>query len=395
MSKLFSPSRAPGSAASEMSEPVQSQQAALSALARSTACAQVVVVTTMPRGGLQILQPPRLLPALLRTYRELHENDRFTWTALARGAAVSTVDAAGEQAESDPYLQGLSRVADIRYGAAAPLAAPVIEGYPGALHIYRTRRQRDFSASHLRTLTAAAAALDELGRRQRATRAGCADRPDWHHRPPQRIFPLDSAGRPLAFAAEFQALDESLKEEMTHHASHRAANLNGDEVPSSRMLFPDRRGDRWTFNMVTYRSYPALSDGPVVMFCLQPTCEDWGVLRPIDFIANPEIARLIPALKFMRKNFRQSPTLRAIARTAHFSPFHFHRRFTDRLGLTPKHYMLECQISAAKQEISEFRELRKIASSCGFAHQSHFTSRFKQATGLSPTRWRRAYSMTE
>jgi AraC family transcriptional regulator len=30
-----------------------------------------------------------------------------------------------------------------------------------------------------------------------------------------------------------------------------------------------------------------------------------------------------------------------------------------------------------------------IASSCGFAHQSHFTSRFKQATGLTPTRWRK------
>jgi AraC family transcriptional regulator len=33
--------------------------------------------------------------------------------------------------------------------------------------------------------------------------------------------------------------------------------------------------------------------------------------------------------------------------------------------------------------------LAEIAAECGFAHQSHFTSRFKQATGLTPTRWRR------
>jgi AraC family transcriptional regulator len=33
--------------------------------------------------------------------------------------------------------------------------------------------------------------------------------------------------------------------------------------------------------------------------------------------------------------------------------------------------------------------LAEIATACGFAHQSHFTSRFKQATGLTPTRWRR------
>jgi AraC family transcriptional regulator len=51
---------------------------------------------------------------------------------------------------------------------------------------------------------------------------------------------------------------------------------------------------------------------------------------------------------------------------------------------------LECQIFHAKlllasQEIS----LAEIAKTCAFAHQSHFTSRFKQATGLTPTRWRK------
>ena len=60
------------------------------------------------------------------------------------------------------------------------------------------------------------------------------------------------------------------------------------------------------------------------------------------------------------------------------------------MGLTPKHFMLECQIHDAKGElVSGEKELAKIASDCGFAHQSHFTSRFKQATGLTPTRWRR------
>jgi AraC family transcriptional regulator len=35
------------------------------------------------------------------------------------------------------------------------------------------------------------------------------------------------------------------------------------------------------------------------------------------------------------------------------------------------------------------KDLIDIAADCGFAHQSHFTSRFKQATGLTPTKWRR------
>ena len=87
------------------------------------------------------------------------------------------------------------------------------------------------------------------------------------------------------------------------------------------------------------------------------------------------------------------PTLTEIARQVHLSPFHFHRRFAELLGLTPKHYLLECQITQAKQELlARKKELAQIATDCGFAHQSHFTSRFKQATGLTPTRWRRLAS---
>ena len=63
------------------------------------------------------------------------------------------------------------------------------------------------------------------------------------------------------------------------------------------------------------------------------------------------------------------------------------------LGLTPKQFLLDCQIHLAKSELlSGEKELAQIAKDCGFAHQSHFTSRFKQSTGLTPTRWRRMAS---
>jgi AraC family transcriptional regulator len=51
---------------------------------------------------------------------------------------------------------------------------------------------------------------------------------------------------------------------------------------------------------------------------------------------------------------------------------------------------MECQIHECKKQLlARQKDLAKIASDCGFAHQSHFTSRFKQITGLTPTRWRR------
>jgi AraC family transcriptional regulator len=84
------------------------------------------------------------------------------------------------------------------------------------------------------------------------------------------------------------------------------------------------------------------------------------------------------------------PTLASISAKAHLSPFHFHRRFTEMLGQTPKQFLLACQIHMGESMLVEHRHpLSDVAAECGFAHQSHFTSRFKQATGLTPTRWRR------
>ena len=113
-------------------------------------------------------------------------------------------------------------------------------------------------------------------------------------------------------------------------------------------------------------------------------------MRPVDLQADPEITRLLPTLKFMQQEFQRGPTLNEIAAKAHLSPFHFHRRFTEQLGLTPKHFLLSCQIHHARKLLMERKTpLAEIAAICGFAHQSHFTSRFKQATGYTPTRWRK------
>ncbi|HMB94533.1 MAG TPA: AraC family transcriptional regulator, partial [Tepidisphaeraceae bacterium] len=179
-------------------------------------------------------------------------------------------------------------------------------------------------------------------------------------------------------------------------ARKRFEHVNGHEILADRLSLPDSHGDLWNFRVVMHRHYSALSDGPVIFFCLQPSCGDWSAVRPIDFQADNEVARLIPAMKFMREHFQRGPTLVEIAKTVHLSPFHFHRRFTELLGITPKHFLLDCQIEQAKRDLLERqKDLVKIATECGFAHQSHFTSRFKQATGLTPTRWRRMATETK
>jgi AraC-like DNA-binding protein len=173
-------------------------------------------------------------------------------------------------------------------------------------------------------------------------------------------------------------------------ARQRLAHVDGKATMADRVSLPDSYGDLWVFRVVVHRSYPALGDGPFVFFNLQPDSDEWSALRANDFQADSEVARLIPALRFMEHEFHRGPTLGEIAKQVHLSPFHFHRRFTELLGITPKHFLLDCQIEEAKRQLlARQKDLAEIAKDCGFAHQSHFTSRFKQATGLTPTRWRK------
>ena len=46
--------------------------------------------------------------------------------------------------------------------------------------------------------------------------------------------------------------------------------------------------------------------------------------------------RIAEAIDYIKKNFKQQPTLNEIAETVHLSPFHFQRLFTDWAGVSPK-----------------------------------------------------------
>jgi AraC-like DNA-binding protein len=354
------------------------------------AVAQVVLVTTMPRGSLQIAQPAKLPEPFLKGYaREFHLEDRLTWQAILGGQPV---DGASVLGSSSPFATEFLHSSGLAHAAAAPLKQPVIEGYPGALHVYRTAEQGPFSADEVRRLGRLAEEIDQLLEKAREARRGADEEPNiWlTHRPQARLFAFDERGHMLVNNDDFQKLDQRLRDMISEQARVRLSKLNGQAFLGERVQIADARGDLWTFRFVTYAKYPAIGTEPVVIVAMQPSCSEWALVRPADLAADNELARLIPALKFMRQEFSRGPTLGEISKQVHLSPFHFHRRFAELLGLTPKHYLLECQITQAKAELlSRKKELAQIATDCGFAHQSHFTSRFKQATGLTPTRWRR------
>jgi len=362
-------------------------------LSQSTPFEYAAVVTSLPRGSLQVIQPPRVSDQLLKSYgKEFHSHDRPAWEAIMRRQPVRAEDCwADENFQSSRYFTEFLSGNGVRYAVAVPLNSPVIDGYAGAIELYRTADQGPFSDDDLHRLGELAAELDDAAARARQARRGeeATDLP-LRHQPPARQWVFDQNLRPCLSEEQFNALDERLRQNMLDLARQRFGHLNGKQTTTDRISLPDSTGDLWNFRVITHHTYPALGEGAFVFFCLQPECADWAQVRPADFAADPELSRLVPAIRFMLEHFQRGPTLHEIAKAVHLSPFHFHRRFTELLGITPKHLLLDCQIEQAKNQlVAREKELAEIATACGFAHQSHFTSRFKQATGLTPTRWRR------
>ena len=357
-----------------------------------------LVITTMPRGGLQIAQPAHVSESVVKSYnRGLHAEDRAAWRAMTEHEAVRPQSLwEPRDFEGSIYYRELLMPLNLRHVVVLPLASPILEGYPGVVYIGRTADEPDFKAHDIQQLMSVIRDYDERVESARESRRASminADSP-MHERPPVYVVVVDRRLHPRLVGTEWAGLDDRLRQQMTEQARRRMHHLNGDGQEIDRIPLPDEHGDIWTFRVVSYRTYPALGEGSYTFFCLSPGCYEWADIKPQDFQADPELSRLIPALKFMQQEFHRGPTLVEISKQVDLSPFHFHRRFTELLGLTPKQYLLECQIHEAKtQLLARQKELAEIARDCGFAHQSHFTSRFKQATGLTPTRWRRM--MTE
>jgi AraC-like DNA-binding protein len=353
--------------------------------------AQGLVLSTLPRGELQVVQPSQVSESLIKAYSGgFHAEDVATWQAILKQKVVRGEDAWDRRKFQDTsYYQVFMQPHGLQYLAVAPVAAPVLRGYPGAVHLLRTEQQGDFSDAELRKLGDLVSKFREAPKSSRRS-AVCSPFPPGFERPPLYLTIVNEKLQ-SQLPGGWSALDDELRHRMVDQARKQMHSLNGHmRVTAERLQLPDSHGDHWVFREVTYRKYPAIGSGSYSFFCLQPDCCEWSVVKPSDFQADPELSRLIPALRFMEDEFSRGPGLTEIARTVDLSPFHFHRRFTELLGLTPKQFMLNCQIHQAKAElISGEKELVEIARDCGFAHQSHFTSRFKQATGLTPTRWRR------
>jgi AraC family transcriptional regulator len=94
--------------------------------------------------------------------------------------------------------------------------------------------------------------------------------------------------------------------------------------------------------------------------------------------------------ELLRIRFAEVLRLRDIALEVGVHPVHVCKQFRRYYGVTVGDFLRRCRIDFACEQLRSSRlSIAEIALDAGFAHQAHFTSVFRQLTGLSPREYRR------
>lgn len=102
--------------------------------------------------------------------------------------------------------------------------------------------------------------------------------------------------------------------------------------------------------------------------------------------------RLKRVKQFVMANLGSEISLDDLASAAGLSRRHFARSFHQEIGETPHRWLMQMRLGKAKEMLKlSDSSLCEISESCGFASQSHFTSALKQATGMTPLKWRQHF----
>lgn len=82
-----------------------------------------------------------------------------------------------------------------------------------------------------------------------------------------------------------------------------------------------------------------------------------------------------------------------LARVANMPVDAFTRAFKASTGTTPHAFVVDCRIARAQFLLrADARSISAVAFACGFSSQSHLTSVFRRATGLTPKAYRAQFS---
>ncbi len=95
------------------------------------------------------------------------------------------------------------------------------------------------------------------------------------------------------------------------------------------------------------------------------------------------------AIAYIREYYMSAIDLDELARSTGYCEDHFRIVFRKKTGLSPKEFILETRLNAAKKLLADpALSLSDIAFKCGYEYYSQFSLFFKRRTSLTPSEYR-------
>ena len=123
---------------------------------------------------------------------------------------------------------------------------------------------------------------------------------------------------------------------------------------------------------------------------LQKHC-DSGACAPLESsLHGLDHIRLRRVLDYIEENISEVITLEGVAAIAGYSAFHFARKFTLAMAVSPGRYISQRRLENAMAELAAGRlSVAEIAFNAQFSSQASFTRAFHRATGTTPKEYQR------
>lgn len=104
-----------------------------------------------------------------------------------------------------------------------------------------------------------------------------------------------------------------------------------------------------------------------------------------------DLSVIAPAVDYIKQNFDcRDITNTFLADLCGISEVYFRRLFSEKLGTTPRQYIIDLRLARAKELLSDGTlKISAISESCGFTNPYHFTRTFKEKTGITPGEYMR------